>query len=330
MTVANFAVKRLLPTLAISLSALTPVVAQAFAETPPPRVHDPSAIISDHGKAWIFSTGIGLRSHHSNDLEHWQSGPPVFNSPLPWFRDISPTQRGHLWAPDAIRIGKRFLLYYSVSAFGKQSSAIALTTTPTLDPESPNHRWTDQGVVIRSKRGDPFNAIDPCILLDKDKLWMAFGSFWDGIFLIELDPRTGKRNAPDTPPVRLASAPEIEAPFLHKRGDHYYLFVNWGLCCRGVKSTYEIRVGRAANVAGPYLDQDGTDLRDGGGSLVLGSRGSRVGPGHASIVRDLVGRENLAYHYYDADQNGRSFLALTPLQWSADGWPVIPQNSPKP
>ena len=97
-----------------------------------------------------------------------------------------------------------------------------------------------------------------------------------------------------------------------------------------MKSTYEIRVGCADNVAGPYRDRDGTDLRDGGGSFVLGSRGSRLGPGHASIVRDLKGRENLAYHYYDAEQNGRSALALTPLQWSADGWPEIPENTPKP
>src|SRR6185436_18533297 len=110
-----------------------------------------------------------------------------------------------------------------------------------------------------------------------------FGSFWDGIHLVGLDPSTGLRRDPKDNPVRLASAPEIEAPFLHQRDGYYYLFLNWGKCCRGVNSTYEIRVGRSRSVAGPYIDRSGTDLREAGGTLVLAGEDRWIGPGHASI-----------------------------------------------
>lgn len=280
-------------------------------------------IVRDGDTAWFFSTGNGLRSHSSKDLKTWTQGPRVFEDPLSWLKGVAPSQRGYLWAPDVLKVGERFLLYYSVSAFGKQTSALALATSPTLDPEADDYQWTDQGIVLRSKPGDPYNAIDPAILIDGDRLWMSFGSFWEGIFLTELDPATGKLKDPDAKPIQLASAPEIEAPYLHKRGKFYYLFVNWGRCCRGIRSTYEIRVGRAKKVTGPYLDQDGTDLRNGGGSLVIGTAGNFVGPGHASIVRNPQGEERLACHYYDASRNGKSYLALPSLKWTKDDWPEV-------
>ncbi len=298
--------------------------AQAPAPSKDIRLHDPSSIVTDAGEAWLFSTGVGIRSYRSTDLTHWKPGPLVFNRPLPWLKDIAPSQKGHLWAPDIIKAGKTYLLYYSVSAFGKQTSAIALATSPTLDPAAPTYSWRDHGIVIRSNPGDPYNAIDPSVMLDGDRLWMAFGSFWNGIFIVELDPLTGKLKDPSSKPLAIAAAPEIEAPFLHKHRGFYYLFVNWGLCCRGADSTYEIRVGRSKSVTGPYLDREGNDLRQAGGTLVLASRGSFVGPGHASIFRDPDGRERLACHYYDPSRRGASFLATPHLHWSADGWPEVP------
>jgi arabinan endo-1,5-alpha-L-arabinosidase len=154
------------------------------------------------------------------------------------------------------------------------------------------------------------------------KLWLAYGSFWSGIKLVELDPKSGKRLAPDSPLHALAHQEEIEAAAIHRHGDHYYLFVNWGRCCRGVKSTYNIRVGRSPEITGPYLDKEGTDLRKGGGSLVLATEGRFIGPGHAGILKEGE-RCWLSFHFYDGSENGRSKLAIRGLEWTKDGWPAV-------
>jgi arabinan endo-1,5-alpha-L-arabinosidase len=286
-------------------------------------VHDPSAVVRWKGEYWFFSTGRGVLSRHSKDLASWEEGPRVFSLSPAWTTGVVNNFRGYFWAPDVIRLNDQFLLYYSVSAWGKNTSAIGLATNPTLDPEDPNYHWTDRGVVIQSGAKDNFNAIDPSVLQDADgRLWMAFGSFWSGIKLVELDRTTGKRIAPDSPIHSLAWHDTIEAACLYRRGDFYYLFVNWGLCARGVNSTYNIRVGRSARITGPYLDRRGEDLRQGGGTLFLGTRGSLIGPGHAGILSEN-GRDWLSCHYYDGKNNGRATLAILPLTWTTDGWPEV-------
>src|SRR5207244_9251668 len=110
-------------------------------------------------------------------------------------------------------------------------------------------------------------------------------------------------------------------PYLLKHGDYYYLFVNWDYCCRGVNSTYNIRVGRSKNVTGPYLDRNGTDLRQGGGTLFLAAAGPEIGPGHAGVYAG-DGTSWFSYHYYDAADNGRPKLGLRTLTWDAAGWPA--------
>ena len=290
------------------------------------KVHDPSTIVTTEGLRRFFSTGPGILLMREDAAGKWVREARVFDeAKLPsWHEKMVPGNRGYLWAPDVIRIGQNFFVYYSVSTFGKNTSAIGLVVGKALDPSSPQWRWEDHGPVISSRREDHFNAIDPALFRDpgNNSLWMTFGSFWEGIHLVELDAITGLRADPAQPPLRLASAPEIEAPFLHARDGFYYLFVNWGKCCRGVNSTYEIRVGRSRAIAGPYVDQDGKQMLDRGGTLVLASEDRWIGPGHASIhVRD--GREWLVHHYYDRDLGGRSRLRMVPLSWDPDGWPVI-------
>lgn len=97
--------------------------------------------------------------------------------------------------------------------------------------------------------------------------------------------------------------------------------MNWGICCRGTNSTYEVRVGRGKNVNGPYLDREGKNLTEGGGTLFLQNDAPDIGPGHVAVLNDN-GREFISYHVYDARVRGRSQLRIRPLQWSADGWPV--------
>jgi arabinan endo-1,5-alpha-L-arabinosidase len=292
----------------------------------PEKIHDPSTIVNDGGD-WVFCTGRGVTLMRKARGEKWLPEGRIFaEGRFPdWHEKKVPGNRGHLWAPDVIRIGGKYFVYYSVSTFGKNTSAIGLAVGDGIDPHAPRSwRWDDRGPVVESRSKDRFNAIDPAVFRDaaNGSLWMTFGSFWDGIHLVELDATSGMRRDPASVPIRLAFAPEIEAPFLHQRDGYYYLLVNWGKCCRGVNSTYEIRIGRSRAVTGPYLDRGGVDLRDRGGTLVLASQDRWIGPGHASILnRD--GRDWLVHHYYDRELDGRSRLRMVPLTWDAQGWPVV-------
>jgi arabinan endo-1,5-alpha-L-arabinosidase len=318
----------------IVVGVLAAVVAAGFAlravpqgpspmKADPRRVHDPSTIVKHKDEYWAFSTAPGVASLHSKDLVAWESGPPVFAQSPKWADEMVPGHSVDFWAPDVIRHDGRYLLYYSVSVFGKNTSVIALASNPTLDPADPKFKWTDHGVVIRTGPKDDYNAIDPCVVHGPDDtLWLAFGSFWSGIKLMQLDPKTGLRLSPDSPLYSLAHKEKIEAAALYRHGDYYYLFVNWGQCCQGTRSTYNIRVGRSRNITGPYLDRDGIDMLTGGGSLFLESEGRFIGPGHAGILKDGE-RYLLSYHFYDGDNRGRARLAIRPLEWDKDGWPRV-------
>jgi arabinan endo-1,5-alpha-L-arabinosidase len=247
----------------------------------------------------------------------------LFDKPPSWVQEVVPGQRGHFWAPDVIRLGDRYLVYYSVSAFGKRTSAIALASSPSLDPQSQDYKWTDHGIVVQTNEDSDHNAIDPSVILTPDgKLWMTYGSFWSGIKLVELDSQTGKRIMPDSQLYSLAHKSEIEAPALYFHDGYYYLFVNWGHCCRGVRSTYNIRVGRSQSVTGPYLDRGGVDMLDGGGTLVLETQGAAIGPGHAGFLT-RNGELLMSYHYYDANRRGVPQMGINRVTWNGDGWPVV-------
>lgn len=288
------------------------------------RVHDPSAMIKCKDEYWIFYTGRGIPSYHSRDMVKWEHGPSVFTNAPAWTARAVPRNHWmYYWAPDIIHLGDRYLLYYAVSSFGRNDSAIGLATNPTLDPADPTYKWSDQGIVVQSVATNDFNAIDPAASFDaRGRLWLAFGSFWSGIKMIQLDPQTGKRIAANSPIDSLAFNDTIEASYIFRHDDYYYLFVNWGLCCRGTNSTYEIRVGRSRQITGPYLDNDGADLMTGGGSSFLSTRGPFIGPGQSGIYSEY-GADWFSCHFYDGDRNGLSLLAILPLGWNTNGWPEI-------
>ncbi len=289
-----------------------------------PRFHDPSTPVLVGDSWWIFATGTGVVSRVSERLEGpWREGPPVFKEMPAWHREIVPDHKGHLWAPEVLRLGGRYWVYYSVSSWGSNRSAIGLASNETLDPADPKFGWKDEGVVIESKREDAYNAIDPHVLADDDgRLWMSFGSFWSGIQLVELDAKTGKAHGERKEVHRLAWSREVEAPAILKRDGYYHLFVSRGLCCRGVKSTYEIRYGRSRNITGPYVDEDGVEMVTGGGSLLVKGEGFRIGPGHPAFFANQ-GRTFLSFHYYDARFDGRPSLGMGRLDFGESGWPKL-------
>lgn len=137
-----------------------------------------------------------------------------------------------------------------------------------------------------------------------------------------MTPARGKRLGAESPQYNIARNREIEAAALHRRGDWYYLFVNWGNCCRGLDSTYEIRVGRNRAVTGPYVDKNGVELVSGGGSLLMTGEGPFIGPGHVGWLTHQD-RDWVSVHFYDRTRMGRPSLAIRPVTWNDDQWPTL-------
>lgn len=295
--------------------------------------HDPSTVVKCKDRYYLFATGQGITSRSSADKVFWTAGPRVFTSPPAWTTNAVPGFTGTFWAPDVLYFSNRYHLYYSVSTFGSQVSAIGLVTNPTLDPTDPDYQWTDRGPVIVSTNGLAYNTIDPSLTWDTSgKLWLCFGSYWNGIYLTQLDPATGLRITPNSTTYRLADSSSIEASYILPYGGYYYLFCNWGSCCDGVDSAYNIRVGRSTSITGPYLDRNGVNMVSGGGTLFMRASGKYAGPGHVGILSE-GGNLLLTHHYYDANSwdsgygaYGTPRFAMLPLSWTADGWPVCDNN----
>ena len=311
--------------------------------------HDPSRIIFAEDKYWIFSTAENLNLRSSSDLVHWkwESRAFSYSDGVPaWMTRYLRGKDGNgpwnLWAPDVVRVGKRYFLFYSRNC-GKDSSersVCGLATSESL--ADPN--WIDQGEVLSVNTFQAhYRVIDPAPVFDaRGRLWLAAGSFGSpdvagfqngGIRIFELNRRTGKLRHPGDQGTRIAGS-WIEAAYVHHRGKSYYLFFNEGKCCQGKNSTYFIRVGRSANVTGPYVDIEGRDLRIGGGTLLMGidpnhptQRGSatrrrEIGPGHVGIFTSKDRVDYLTYHFYDGDTpNGEPTLGLRTIVWGRDGWP---------
>ena len=297
----------------------------------PTEVHDP--VVAKHrGVYYLFGTGNGIPIWHSKDLRTWRPAGRVFASNLP--RWAASTIPGTVipWAPDISFFGGRWHIYYSISTFGSKRSAIGVATNPTIDPSDPRYRWTDGGIVVESSDTTDYNAIDPNVIVDaQGRPWLDFGSFWGGIKLVPLDPATGKTAQPAMQPMASRIVPSwgIEAPLVVRRGDYHYLFVSFDNCCRGAESTYNIRVGRSSDLAGPYTDDRGVPMLVGGGRLVLEGRGSKRGPGHNAVLKDGA-TWKLFFHYYDASSRGTAKLGILPIRWTLDGWPVVEWSALRP
>lgn len=289
---------------------------------------------------YVFATGLApgggqFAIRCSANLTEWKLCGHVLDTIPAWIHEISPGTK-ELWAPDISHFNGKYHLYYAFSLFGVNTSGIALLTNETLDPKSPNYRWKDEGLVLRSTATDDFNAIDPNIVLDEQgQPWLSLGSFWSGIKMRKIDPETGKLSASDTKTYALASRkrpehPEppkpglladwqaIEAPFVVHHEGFYYLFVSFDLCCRGLNSTYRTMVGRSKQVTGPYVDRDGVPMLEGGGTPLLVANQRWLGPGGESVLERPEGNI-IVFHAYDA-LTGKPALQISTLIWN-DGWP---------
>ncbi len=299
-------------------------------------VHDP-VMAYERGTYYLLATGNGLQWATSTDRKTWVVQPTPFIENIPqWTVDSVPGFRSHVWAPDVIQWHNRWWLAYSCSTFGKNTSAIGLMSADRM-----NGQWKDEGCLVASKENrNNWNAIDPAFIIDEnDQPWLTWGSFWDGIQLARLDttmhmvgkPVTIARrhgqfdpNAPENPTSRFAGRNAIEAPFILRHGDYFYLFVSWDYCCRGAQSNYRVAVGRSKSVEGPYVDRKGKAMTDGGGELFLeGDKKEFEAAGHSAAYDLPTGESVFICHGYSTKRNGASILVQRPIKWTSDGWPEL-------
>lgn len=301
-------------------------------------IHDP-VMAKDGDTYYLFSSGPGITTYNSKDMKTWRLEGRVFPGDPSWARSVASRFNGHVWAPDIVTHDGKFYLYYSVSSWGQNSSAIGLIINKTLHRDSPDYRWEDQGVVVQSVPSrDLWNAIDSTIVVDPNgTAWMGLGSFWGGLKLFRLDAgwkkpaepqqwySIAKRERSVLADDRSGGPAEVEGPFLFRKGDYTYLFVSWGLCARGKDSTYRMMVGRSKDVRGPYLDKEGKDMAKGGGSLFLVGNKGWAGWGGNS-VHTFDGKDYCVFHAYENADNNFHRLKIAEIQWDAAQWPVIDEK----
>jgi Beta-xylosidase len=274
-----------------------------------PFIHDPSTIVECDGKYYTFGTGGG--GLISEDGWRWNGGA---------------VRPGGGAAPDAIKIGDRYLVAYGATGgSSNHKGAIFTMWNKTLDPNSPDFKYSEPILVATSDGYEECDAIDPGLMLDPvtGRLWMTYGTYFGFSRVVELDPKTGGL-VQGNEPVDIAVA--VEATVMTYNDGWYYLLATHGSCCDGANSTYNIVVGRSKSVTGPFIDNVGRSMLQGGGKMVAATRGRLIGPGHFGrmIIEDAI--EKMSFHYEaDLDQSGRSVLGIRPLLWK-DGWPVIGEN----
>lgn len=308
------------------------------------NVHDPS-ILKDGDWYYMYSTDVGygidvrsgIQLRKSKDLVEWQFVGWVFNS-LPtmasnYIKSNGGTPNNSLWAPYIMKVGSEYRLYYSLASNAFRVSCIGLATAT-----SPTGPWTERGLAVVSTDGYPgTNAIDPTVVTTPSgDMWMVYGSAWDGLFELKLDPATGFAAASGDKGKRVVRRGitggmyngNLEGPELIYNAtlNKYYLFVAYDW----IDSKYNVRVFRSSNPDGPFLDYNGNDVDDqaDNGPMILApykfeGHGGWQGTSHSSVFKDGSGqyyianqaRPNVDKYYMD--------LRLSKIFWTEDGWPVV-------
>lgn len=298
---------------------------------------DPS-IIRQGDTYYAFSTDVAgfpssgnLPIRCSQDKVNWTLCGSVFPDGIPaWIPAHVPGSQG-LWAPDISYFNGQYHVYYVASILNTQQSVIGLATNTTLDEKDSTYQWVDRGLVLESHPGDDFNALDPNILVDTDgRVWLTYGSYWNGIKQRQIDPATGMLLQSNSSRYDLATRPgvpgnPIEGASLVHHGNYYYLFVSVDHCCMTTtaQDDYKEALGRSASPHGPFVDEAGTAMMNGGGTVLLAGDGTWNAPGGATAYLDpSSGDSLLIFHAQDLNESGTPHLWLKNLAWQND-WPVI-------
>jgi len=300
-------------------------------------VLDPS-IIRQGSTYYAFSTDVAgfpgngnIPIHCSQDKMNWTACGSVFPDGMPeWIQQRVPGVQG-LWAPDISYFNGLYHLYYNGSKLHTQQTVIGLATNTTLDPTDPAYKWVDRGMVLQSQQGDDFNALDPAILIDADqKVWLTYGSYWSGIKQRQIDAVTGMLLTSNPTRYDLATRPgipnnPIEGASLIHHGGYYYLFVSVDYCCEqnNASNNYKQAVGRSASPHGPFVDENGTRMLNGGGTVLLKGNSTWNAPGGGTAFIDTDNSESLiVFHAHNLDKSNTPYQWVKSLKWEND-WPAI-------
>ncbi len=310
-----------------------------------PVMADPAIIRDDDGVFYAFGTqdnaewgdyyGVKyIPILSSTNLVDWEFAGSVFRQVnMPTWGTLG----AGLWAPDIVRIGDTYTLYYSLSIWGDENPGVGVATA--AHPLGP---WTDHGKLLDSVSSGVGNSIDPAVYVDPDddRVYIMWGSFI-GIYGLELasDGLSIKDGTDGSDSKVLIAGIDngrwdimnYEGAYIVKVGAYFYLFLSTGTCCDGHNSSYRVVVARATSVFGPYVDADGSQMANtsGQGTLVLTGNYDFVGVGHNAIVQDDAGDYWIVYHGFDLDEpahygtTNRRSLLIDKLLWTVDDWPYV-------
>ena len=319
-------------------------------------VHDPYMLRDSGGTYWLYgshqtvstSTDLNTFTPYTNCTTAQKGGYATCPSIGPDFPSWSglQTPKGwnngantDIWAPSLMVVNGTYYQYYSIPYLPSTQAKALIGVATSSAPQGP---WTDKGVVTRSWTSNDTpppgfkkttdNAIDPAPSRDASgNWWMTWGSWTDGLHLMQLNPATGLQSTTNTTVYTIARrgspTSAVEGPFIYYYNGYYYFFAPINPCCRA-DSPYRTIVGRSTSVTGPYVDRGGVPLTSGGGTILLSTHGNVIGPGGGSVFTDAGNnnRPTFVYHYYDGNNGGAATLGINPLGFTADGWPFVIAN----
>ena len=280
---------------------------------------DPSVIRGDDGFFYLYATEDirNLPIHRSKNLTDWEYvGTAFTDQTRPDFEE-----KGGIWAPDINKIGGKYVLYYSMSAWGGEwTCGIGCATA-----DNPAGPFTDHGKMFRSNEIGVKNSIDPFYIEDSGRKYLFWGSF-RGIYAVELSDDGLSVKEGEVP--KKVAGTAYEGTYIHKKGGYYYLFASIGSCCEGLRSTYTTVVGRSKDLLGPYVDKEGSRMLDNCHEILIHKSDSFVGTGHNSeIVSDKDGNDWVLYHAVSVENPDGRVLMLDRVDWQG-GWPVVAGDVP--
>ena len=303
--------------------------------------HDPLVIALDDEYLGL-STDLriaGVMTRTSKDLINWSEPFSLLKeTPASVKRHVD---TDHFWAPELVKRGDEWRLYCCASRFGTTQSVIGLAKAS--DPKGPYTYAGDVVVSQHSRTVTQANAIDPCVIADRDgKDYLVYGSFFGGIRILPLTEEGFPADYHEGHCIAGGNHQAIEGAYVwyHAPSDRFILFTSWG----DLNEDYHIRVGYSKEITGPYLDSKGLPMTDldpihhpgdkisGGYHFELPDMSGVKATGHNSLLHDRDGSVYLVNHARPEGPGGRPFIQIRRLLIADDGrvlvWPLTYDGQP--